>query len=454
MWFAALLGLGSLVLPVGLIEKLAEASGLSAFVPAAAPPLGFKARAGIAFAGMVLGGILGFFAARKLAPAAPDQPRRRPLVNSDAPRRLPINPQEELGSDSFDSVADFATSRRRVLAAREELRKSDFFQIAPLPGQSHNYAARDDQTLDLAESAEFTEVQDLEVHDTPVAEEETMSQVQVLSLVPGEPESGDPLNFSPPSLARPAAPEISAQAAQVVALEVTASADAEVEAQSETEIETEAEAEAEAQTDQPDLVALVQRLAATLERHREWAAQRSEPAPAAAPVPSSVVVADFGAECAAPAEAAQAMAAFFAPVGEDAEPHSDEDLHELTASFALPLNDKPAQAAQPAEEPADEQPGSDGYSPLLAVKNPFRDQRPAFVRVDEPETHSDEPQPAVIFPHEGPTIGVVRPFDRPGSSTAAPAPSGERLPVSPVLTGEDNERVLREALLNLQRIGR
>jgi hypothetical protein len=79
------------------------------------------------------------------------------------------------------------------------------------------------------------------------------------------------------------------------------------------------------------------------------------------------------------------------------------------------------------------------------------------VRVDEPEPEPDAAQPAVVFPHEAPTGADVRPFDRPGTApVASPAAATPAEPASanPVLGGEENERVLREALLNLQRIGR
>ena len=136
LWFAALLGLGTLVLPVALFERLVTATGLAAIIPAAAPPLGFTARAGIALVGIVLGAVLGLYAARQIAPDAPDAPRRRTLLQRELPRRQPLNAQVELGSESFDSVSGFATMRRRALAATEDLRKSDFFQVAPLPASS------------------------------------------------------------------------------------------------------------------------------------------------------------------------------------------------------------------------------------------------------------------------------------------------------------------------------
>ena len=67
LWFAALLGLGSLVLPVALFETLVTASGIAALVPPAVPPLGFTARAVIALTGAIAGAALGLLLARKVA---------------------------------------------------------------------------------------------------------------------------------------------------------------------------------------------------------------------------------------------------------------------------------------------------------------------------------------------------------------------------------------------------
>ena len=53
LWFAALLGLGSMVLPVALIDRVVAISGFSTLVPAAQPPLGFMARGLIALADLL-----------------------------------------------------------------------------------------------------------------------------------------------------------------------------------------------------------------------------------------------------------------------------------------------------------------------------------------------------------------------------------------------------------------
>jgi hypothetical protein len=77
LWFAALLGLGSLVLPVALIERLVTFTHISSIVSAAQPPLGFTARAAIALAASITGALVGLWLARKVAAAAAPEPRAR-----------------------------------------------------------------------------------------------------------------------------------------------------------------------------------------------------------------------------------------------------------------------------------------------------------------------------------------------------------------------------------------
>ena len=40
LWFAALLGIGSLVLPAALLDRVVSATSLASLLPAASPPLG------------------------------------------------------------------------------------------------------------------------------------------------------------------------------------------------------------------------------------------------------------------------------------------------------------------------------------------------------------------------------------------------------------------------------
>lgn len=548
LWFGALFGLGSLVLPDALFERAITATGIAGFVPAAAPPLGFTARATIALVALVLGASMGLAIARRIVPAAPDQPRRRSFKAEENPRRQPLSAREELGSDSFDSVAGFATARRRALAAEEEERVSDYFHVAPLPGQRHEqgFAFADKAApFDLAECAEFTEVQEVEPYVPSQVEENVVQQIQVFSPIEVASAAGDPLPFSPPSMARfedPAEP-VAAEAsfAEPVAFagehEEEVGHDAEFEiaeqpapfapAQPAFEAKPAIEATrqeflaAPAQFDppvevavadsdaQPGLVQLVQKLGATLERHREWNAQRHEQQAETPRFPRAVFSAAFGGEdfgAAERDEAAQAMAAFFSantaaepvadvqpgPAESFGEPVSalspdnsasgkkfqpfaglgnvdageeDEDFDSLAASFTLPHNRNLMPAtnvfAQPAavdvEDETDDAQGDEAYSSLLVMKNPFKDHRPEFVRVEEPEAEINVLQPTVIFPHEE-VAAQTRLFDRPANvadiSVPDVAADPAAAPARPLPASEESDRILREALMNLQRIGK
>ena len=92
LWFAALLGLGSLILPVALIERLVAVTGVASLVPSAAPPLGFTARVSIALGGAIAGALIGLALAHRVARTASreGEPRRffeasEMLISADEP---------------------------------------------------------------------------------------------------------------------------------------------------------------------------------------------------------------------------------------------------------------------------------------------------------------------------------------------------------------------------------
>ncbi|MCW1431829.1 hypothetical protein [Novosphingobium sp. JCM 18896] len=71
LWFAALLGVGSLSLSTGLLERFVIATGIDTVIAAAAPPLGLKARLAVSLAFGLLGAAIGWFLARRVANPAP-----------------------------------------------------------------------------------------------------------------------------------------------------------------------------------------------------------------------------------------------------------------------------------------------------------------------------------------------------------------------------------------------
>ncbi|MBD3730835.1 MAG: hypothetical protein IE933_14140, partial [Sphingomonadales bacterium] len=114
LWFASLFGIGSMVLPAALLEKLVTVTGIASLVPAAAPPLGITARLAIALAGVVVGVVSGLLVARKViaaqaAHAAPSRTIRAKAAtpkrndrHDDSPAKRPIFAHEELGEDGLD----------------------------------------------------------------------------------------------------------------------------------------------------------------------------------------------------------------------------------------------------------------------------------------------------------------------------------------------------------------
>ena len=165
LWFAALLGLGSLVLPVALFEKFTTSTGISSIVTAAQPPLGTTARIAIAVFLAIAGAVAGLFIARKVAKAQSETDTGRSIVehgsrtsHADESVKKPISAHDELGADGFDepvaaAANDGATysGKRRSLAVTDDSGPSDYLEAAPLPGGPANIDALQDTQMDELE---------------------------------------------------------------------------------------------------------------------------------------------------------------------------------------------------------------------------------------------------------------------------------------------------------------
>ncbi|MWV26539.1 hypothetical protein [Aurantiacibacter rhizosphaerae] len=617
LWFAALLGIGSLILPAALLERFVTASGLSAALPMAAPPLGFTARALVALVGTGFGALLGMALAKRLA-----KPRQKRITDRSAPSRKPLNPEEDfddlyLGGEDSPAPA----GRRRALAIAEEEGPSDFLNIAPVPGFSEDLGAEDvqdaaedvaeeatpassgpqrqefqatekaeeDDTLDLDPSTELVEEnagppqvragrQEFVASDGPAG---PVIDVEYSTPVEAKATAREPLPFSPPSMAQQGgldrtidgdadapdateeqnfAPEsMSGEESEdsVSDKQIFEAADAPENAPDATthdigsqdnSVEDTVDQEVANQemgAQEDGLVQLVQRLGSTLEKHREWSAERAAQKFAAAP-PAFDLAIDANANVnaitggdgaaadtpiprefdpAAAEEAAQAMAAYFgspaatpaeqpqpaAPQQENSPPdfsrpdnaqtadHSpqrygaltgiaaaavdaydegedeEDDIVDLAASFALPLTKAsqsapapemaPATAPTPVSRPAFDQPPPSAspqvdqqvetaQTPAAAPVNPFKRSGEEFVRIEEPEPEEDSAQPAVLFPNQDNRQAGASPpraFDRP---VAHGNESAELRADRPKPSNDDNERALREALMNLQRMAK
>lgn len=99
LWFAALFGLGSLAIRPALIESLVLATGIERAIPAVAPPLDLIARAVIAMALAIAGGLVGLILSCMMRGFAPR--RRDPQPQPFPQPRRPFSAQE-LAEVSFD----------------------------------------------------------------------------------------------------------------------------------------------------------------------------------------------------------------------------------------------------------------------------------------------------------------------------------------------------------------
>jgi hypothetical protein len=624
LWFAALLGVGSLILPVALLERASTATGLASVLPMAAPPLGFTAQSLVALVGTLAGGMFGFLLARKIAATTAG------TTGKDNSRKVLSAPEDigEFGIDGDDHddlPAPPSTGRRRALAIEPEDGPSDFLKVAPLPavreprkapvdaeveepvaeepatgepGCEADSASVDeprqefqrdpvgvedevveDELLELDASAElaasvdaeFTEQQPAQAHELAEPGFERQEFIAVANAggpvvdvnytqpVEAAATASEPLPFSPPSMAREGmvdddgedhgeqhvaaeptfAPEHDAgpESEDMVSdKQIFQAPDAPAVAAPEVPVEDMASGdtgEEQAEEGGEGLVQLVQRLGATLEKHREWSAEQAVRQAMKAPVADAAqadVAQDAADEAPVPDEfdpaaaedAAQAMAAFFgspaatpaaetetedSPSEGEATPapafderaargeeprqrygafsgmiaaaqldveDEDEDEDEITglaASFSLPRMQKsepepmprpafdqppPAPEVAAVAEQDEEEPEESAAVADFGSLNPFKRNAEEFVRIEEPEPDADNAEPAVLFPNQearkapAAPAPVSRAFDPPAGEAEVAPQRAER----PRPSNDDNERALREALLNLQRMGK
>jgi hypothetical protein len=397
LWFAALLGLGSLVLPIALIEKLVTVTGIASLIPAAEPPLGFTARAGIALAASIAGALVGLALARKVAATSAPEPKARGFSLASGHQCRPISAHDELGEDGLDS-ADFAPSslihKRRSLAMAEDNNPSAFLQAAPLPGQATEGGV--EQVLaeeafapnsiavgeaifeaeleplelgDFADSADAAEEKAsigeadgalealrLQIHtpDVPAAEASPMRD-PMFEPAAFEPKQApdDPLPFAAPSLRRTLAesfdedePANEPQDDEVEDMEAYQPfADEPASQLMAVELGDESDTDARG-VEEPGLIQLAARLGASIEKRRAWLAQRQSAAPVAPP-PVAVFGESDDFEAVEADEAARAIADFFGPADNgDAQVHSHGDpvapKAETDPSYAMPPAAVPA----------------------------------------------------------------------------------------------------------------
>lgn len=170
LWFAALFGIGSMVLPNILIEKIVDATGIAVLIPVAAPPIGFTAKLTLAVIAALGGAAAGVFIARKVMDSqSATKPARAPrkLSRDDeeqAPAKRPISATEELGGEGLgpvDDADDYAAhapapskpplpGRRRALSVTDDSGPSEYLSQAPLPGEGEAHLPQEHIPVDEA----------------------------------------------------------------------------------------------------------------------------------------------------------------------------------------------------------------------------------------------------------------------------------------------------------------
>lgn len=452
LWFAALLGIGSLVLPASLFETAIGASGIAGVLPAAEPPLGVSARILIALVAATLGVIAGLFIARKVAAAqgqASRAPRRAPRAATEAPSaKRPISAHEELWSEGFDEPVEDAPAapipgRRRALSVTDESGRSELLHSAPLPGAETEIvlaeappmpepdaaAAADDDALELAAFAESDLPREEPVAYDFTVEADDEGDSEFTEAAP-EPAVLDPIAEPPTAFdaTRPfdAPPDAAAASpAEQLRREFAAEPDQAFAAALAPFAAPASPVESLESADPHD----------DMTRHGESAAPEPEPAPAVADAPQpalaelsiSELVERFAQSLQHAAERAEAEAPAQIEPAAEAErlPRYVPDLGVEAVEaprFAAPA--EPAAAESPAEEPG---PVGEPAAYVPAALRP--------VAFDEDELDEEDGEELSLTLSLAPE---ARPFDRPSAPVAAAVPDSSEDTVEP---DEDEEAV-------------
>lgn len=480
LWFAALLGMGSLVLPAAIYERLFEATGIAAMFTSAQAPLGVTARISIALIAALVGVVAGLGVARQVVAAnTPRTMSRRaaglsPIAAAATPAaaKRPISAHEELGAgglDAEEAASNPQPGRRRALSVTDESARSEFLEFAPLPGQVDAYSAAEPEALELAAYEPEVPVAADSVAEEPVALED-----EPLDLAPfgsaslsHAPAAAAPVTETEVPEMDPAQPAPFARSAPLTPM---ASAEP---------------AAFDAPAGAPALADLVARFARALEGHRAAAvAAADEPLsePALAPElgeePEPVDEdAPFAFKPFNSAPPIPHVPAALRPVGYGDEDDGDDDgahLPDLDLTAALSLGGRMFAAPQPVEAevaPAEQEPEpeDEGYSSLLAMKSPFGLPRERIeIEIDNgDEDEGDDVEPVVVFPGQAVRraapaadgtardamfhAATPRPFDAPMLRADALA-NGAAAPAAQRPRSDNTEQALRDALDKLQKM--
>ncbi|MFN6933987.1 MAG: hypothetical protein ACK4NZ_02415 [Tsuneonella sp.] len=334
LWFAALLGIGSLVLPVTSFERLAEASGLSSVVVAAQAPLGVTARVFIALAAAAIGALAGLAVARRVA-AATHAPRSDTPFDVDtaepevAVAKRPISAHAEFGFAGFDideGAADAPfkepATGRRPLSEGEQPARPQFFEQALVAGAgTPDSFEADTDSLDLAIADDAEDISADEADDLAPPPIEHSEEVPMTDFEP----HSDRIAYDSP------------------------------------------EPEANTATAQIPIVELVERFARALERHRTEKATEVQSAKQ-------------------DGEAVVDLTSALAP-----------KVDALTAEAPVPPAFQPLHLSN-FDEDEEAEDADESYPSLLAMKSTFGQPRDTVRIEDEADRIGDPIEPVVAFP--------------------------------------------------------
>ncbi|ANU06924.1 hypothetical protein [Paraurantiacibacter namhicola] len=160
LWFAALFGLGCMVLPIALLESFVTATGISSFFAAAQPPLGMTARLSMALGFAAIGAGFGYWLGNKVADAQAPKPEGRALFGeiagggTSAP--TPISARDELGEEGLGGEQPAGQKqKRRSLAIEEDEGPSDYMTYVPVPGEGEGSPVHEPVDIDALELGDF-----------------------------------------------------------------------------------------------------------------------------------------------------------------------------------------------------------------------------------------------------------------------------------------------------------
>ena len=363
LWFCALFGIGSMVLPAALLEKVVASTGISAVIPAAAPPLGATARILIALAAAGIGVVAGLFVARKVAALQGNTTPARSRSIASGPEekaegtadplstKKPISAHEELGSDRFDapfdededevmSVARNAESDaesdalRFHTALQSDEVHDDALKLATFTGSGDEIVAVEDAPIDEYGATRADDSAEVAADEYGIPPAAPQAPVAYASIA-GSDEEPTPLASEE---------EAVADHIQTAPLAITDADDLPIAAQAE-------EAPATHRSDnilnrpleELSIAGLVERFAHALETHRASVAEQRNAAPA--------------------------------PQYSDHTPDSAHEAHQSTAHRESEPSAPPPpyvpSALRPIAIDGDECESDDDYSSLLTMKSPF-----------------------------------------------------------------------------------